>query len=64
MILYDLNENERNPAYEELAASSLVRQYGFLKSIAAATVCARYAAAGPREWDSEEALAFFAGLLP
>ena len=25
---------------------------------------ARYAAAGPREWDSEEALAFFAGLLP
>ena len=36
MILYDLNENERNPAYEELAASNLVRQYGFLKSLAAA----------------------------
>lgn len=36
MILYDLKENERNPAYEELAASNLVRQYGFLKSIAAA----------------------------
>ena len=25
---------------------------------------ARYAAAGPREWDAEEALEFFAGMLP
>lgn len=41
MILYDLNENERSPAYEELAASNLVRQYEFLKSIAAAAVRAR-----------------------
>ena len=31
MILYELFEDEQHPAYRELAAANLRRQYDFLK---------------------------------
>ena len=40
MILYELFEDEQHPAYRELSAANLQRQYDFLKSIVAAALAA------------------------
>jgi Fic family protein len=38
MHIYDLVQTEGNPAYQELMISNLYRQYGFLRSLVAASV--------------------------
>lgn len=40
MILYELFQNEGHPAYRDLSADNLARQYDFLKSIVVAAIAA------------------------